>query len=172
MYTSTLREHLVKFASRGHPPQSLDALVHRHLRALSVLQFQFLVLLAAFGGIVVNPFKRIRHVVFLLGQARTIADSVGDQSTVRLPEIDLYAEWPVNSIKASNQDLAKQFLGVYHRPGCGSEGKETRARSRAVLVARNTLLPLLTTQSGKYLVYTHKLDMDIPWSGSSSYRLP
>lgn len=89
MLSSKSSRDLVQLAGSSHSSQRFDALVHRHLRTIPVLQLQLLVLVAALGDVVVDPVEGIRHVVILLGHARSVTDRVRDYSAVRLYEIDL-----------------------------------------------------------------------------------
>jgi hypothetical protein len=54
-----------------------------------MLRFQLLVLLAAFGNIIISPVECISHVEVVLGHARSITDRVRDDSAVGLDEVDL-----------------------------------------------------------------------------------
>jgi hypothetical protein len=47
------------------------------------------VFLTAFSHVLVDPVECIRHVVVVLSHSRSIADRIGDDSAVRLDEIDL-----------------------------------------------------------------------------------
>jgi hypothetical protein len=79
----------IQLTSCGHPAQRLDTFVNCHLRAVPVLKLQLLVFLAAFSHVLVDPVKCIRHMIVVLSHARSITDGVGDDSAVRLNEIDL-----------------------------------------------------------------------------------
>ena len=54
-----------------------------------MLHLQLLMLIAARGNTVVGPVKSIRHVVIAFSHAWTVADSIRDDGTVWLEEIDL-----------------------------------------------------------------------------------
>lgn len=86
----------VQLASCAHPAKRLNTLVHRHLRAVPVLKLQLLVFLTTFSHIIVNPVECISHVVVVLSHARSIADCVGDDSAVRLDEVDLSKEQSIS----------------------------------------------------------------------------
>ena len=89
MHACVSYQRLVQLTSCPHSVQRFDALVHSILSSGPVLLLQLLVFIAAFGNIIVNPVECIRHVVVALRQARSIADGVGDNSAIRLDEIDL-----------------------------------------------------------------------------------
>lgn len=57
-----------------------------------MLQLQLLVLITARRDIVVSPVESISHVVIALAQARTVANSVGDDRAIWLDKIYLYKE--------------------------------------------------------------------------------
>ena len=62
-----------------------------------MLKLQLFVFLTAFSNIIVNPVERIRHVIVVLRHARPVADCVGDDSAVRLDEVDLEERKPLAS---------------------------------------------------------------------------
>jgi hypothetical protein len=80
---------LVQLASSSHSPKRFDALVHRHLSAIPMLQLQLLMLVATRADILVGPVESIRHVVIVLGHPWAVADSIRDDCAVWLDEIDL-----------------------------------------------------------------------------------
>jgi hypothetical protein len=79
----------VQLASGSHSPKRLDALVHRHLSAIPMLQLQLLVLVATRGDILIGPVESIRHVIIVLSHPWAVADSIRDDGAVWLDEIDL-----------------------------------------------------------------------------------
>lgn len=80
---------LVQLASSSQYSKRFDALMHRHLNAIPVLQLQLLVLVATRSGILAGPVESIRHVVIGIGHFWTVADCSRDDGAVWRKEIDL-----------------------------------------------------------------------------------